>query len=214
MRRDEIIAKMAESCVFAVVRVETVERGLEIAEGCYRGGVTAMEVSYTNANAGDVIKAVREKYGDKMIVGAGTVLEAPTAVDAIRNAGAQFVVAPNFSEDVCTICNLYQIPYGPGCTTYSEMINALKAGASFLKCFPISNYYGPNLAKVFKVPCPQFPILASGGVNLDNLSTWIKNGAEWVGVGGLLTKGSVDDIAANAKALHEVVVKTREELGK
>jgi 2-dehydro-3-deoxyphosphogluconate aldolase/(4S)-4-hydroxy-2-oxoglutarate aldolase len=214
MRRDQVISKMAESCVFAVVRVETVERGLEIAEGCYRGGVTAMEISYTNANAGDVIKAIREKYGDKMIVGAGTVLEAATAVDAIRNAGAQFVVAPNFEQEVATICNLYQVPYGPGCTTYSEMIQALKAGASFLKCFPISNYYGPNLAKVFKVPCPQFPILASGGVNFDNLADWMHNGAEWVGVGGLLTKGTTEEIAENAKKLHEIVVAVRNESGR
>lgn len=88
------------------------------------------------------------------------------------------MVAPNYEPEVMEIANLYQIPYGPGCTTYSESLDALKAGAAFIKAFPVSNYYGPNLAKVFKVPCPQLPVLASGGVNLKNTKDWIKNGAE------------------------------------
>ena len=107
------------------------------------------------------------------------------------------------------MANLYQIPYAPGCTSYTEMIEALKAGASFIKAFPISNYYGPDLAKVFKVPCPQIPILASGGANFDNLHTWFENGVDSVGLGGLLTKGSSADIAANAKKLRAIVEESR-----
>ena len=121
---------------------------------------------------------------------------------AIMN-GAEFMVAPNFDAQVQEICNLYQVPYGPGCTTYSEALTALKAGASFIKAFPISNYYGPSLAKVFKVPCPQLPILASGGVNPENVKEWVANGAEALGVGGLLSKGTSEDIAANAKKLRD-----------
>ena len=201
MSREEVVMRMKKTGIFAVVRVETVERGLEIAEGCLNGGVDVMEVSYTNANAGDVIRAIKEKFGDKMCVGAGTVLDGTTARLAIMN-GAQFMVAPNFDADVQTMCNLYQIPYGPGCTTYTEMINALKAGASFIKAFPISNYYGPNLAKVFKVPCPQIPILASGNVTPNNIAEWVKNGAEYLGVGTLLTKGTPEEITKNAIALR------------
>ena len=92
--------------------------------------------------------------------------------------GAQFIIAPCYDEGVQEMCNLYQIPYAPGCTSYTEMLTALKAGASFIKAFPISNYYGPDLAKVIKVPCPQVPIMASGGANFDNLATWFKNGVE------------------------------------
>ncbi|RNM29446.1 ketohydroxyglutarate aldolase [Absicoccus porci] len=198
----ETTLRIKKTGIFAVVRVETIERGLEIAKGCYDGGVDVMEISYTNANAGDVIKAIKEKYGDEMCIGAGTVLDPATARMAIMN-GAEFMVAPNFDAQVQEICNLYQVPYGPGCTTYSEALTALKAGASFIKAFPISNYYGPSLAKVFKVPCPQLPILASGGVNPENVKEWVANGAEALGVGGLLSKGTSEDIAANAKKLRD-----------
>ncbi len=209
MTKAETVVRMKETCIMAVVRVETIERGLEIAQGCVDGGVDVMEISYTNANAGEVIKAIKEKFGDQICIGAGTVLEGTTARLAIMN-GAQFIVAPNFDKDVQIMCNLYQIPYGPGCSTYTEMLEALKAGASYIKAFPISNYYGPDLAKVFKVPCPQIPILASGGVTADNVGTWIKNGADVLGVGGLLTKGSAADIAENAKKLRAAVVAARE----
>lgn len=202
MGRAETVCRMKKTGIMAVVRVDTIERGLEIAKGCYEGGVDVIEISYTNPIAGDVIAAIKKEYGDKMCIGAGTVLDATTARLAIMS-GAEFFVAPNFDPDVQEMCNLYQIPYGPGCTTYSESLNALKAGASFIKAFPISNYYGPSLAKVFKVPCPQVPILASGGVNVKNVGEWVKNGAEVLGVGGLLSKGSWEEIASNAKQLRE-----------
>ncbi|MEE0107774.1 MAG: ketohydroxyglutarate aldolase [Merdibacter sp.] len=202
MGRAETVCRMKKTGIMAVVRVDTIERGLEIAKGCYEGGVDVIEISYTNPIAGDVIAAIKKEYGDKMCIGAGTVLDATTARLAIMS-GAEFFVAPNFDPDVQEMCNLYQIPYGPGCTTYSESLNALKAGASFIKAFPISNYYGPSLAKVFKVPCPQVPILASGGVNVENVGEWVKNGAEVLGVGGLLSKGSWEEIASNAKQLRD-----------
>jgi 2-dehydro-3-deoxyphosphogluconate aldolase/(4S)-4-hydroxy-2-oxoglutarate aldolase len=81
-----------------------------------------MEISYTNANAGDVIAAVKAKYGDKMCVGAGTVMEAATARLAIMS-GAEFVVANMESEEVARVCNLYQVPYAPGCTTDAPRLN-------------------------------------------------------------------------------------------
>lgn len=208
MNKAETVIRMKETGIMAVVRVETVERGLEIAEGCVNGGVDVLEISYTNSNAGEVIRAIKEKFGERICVGAGTVLDAVTARLAIMN-GAEFFVAPNFDMGVQEMANLYQVPYGPGCTTYTEMLNALKAGASYIKAFPISNYYGPNLAKVFKVPCPQLPLLASGGVNAENVGEWVKNGAEVLGVGGLLTKGSAAEITENARALRKALLEAR-----
>lgn len=208
MGRAETVMKMKQSGIMAVVRVETVERGLEIAQGCIEGGVTCMEISYTNSNAGEVISAIKEKFGDQVCIGAGTVLDATTARLASMSK-AEFFVAPNFDKEVQTLANLYQLPYGPGCSTYTEALESLKAGASFIKAFPISNYYGPDLAKVFKVPCPQIPILASGGITIDNIKDWVKNGAEVLGVGSLLTKGTVEDIRENARKLKEQFVQAK-----
>ena len=208
MVKSETALRISKTGIMAIVRVETIERGIEIAQGCLDGGVDVLEISYTNNNAGDVIKAIKQKFGSKILVGAGTVLDPVTARLSILD-GAQFVIAPTYDQGVQEICNLYQVPYAPGCTSYSEMMDALKAGASFIKAFPISNYYGPDLAKVIKVPVPHTPLLASGGATSDNLHTWFENGIDCVGIGGLLTKGTSEEIAQNAKRLREIADKTR-----
>lgn len=211
MQKAAVTNALYETCAFAVVRVPTIERGLEIAEGLVRGGVGAMEVSYTLPNAGEVITAIIEKYGDKLIVGAGTVMDPATARMAIM-AGAQFIVANCYSEEVSSICSLYQIPYAPGCTTMTEANHALATGAAFIKCFPISNVYGPSLVGLFKTPTPWMPLMASGGINLDNLSEWVSKGIDCAGMGGLLTKGTTEEIAANAAAVRKIIDETRAQM--
>ena len=141
-------------------------------------------------------------------MGAGTVLDAETAHLAILK-GAKFIIAPNFSKEVARLCNRYQIPYAPGCTTITEMVEAMEVGASFIKAFPISNFYGPELVSVLKTPIPVMPILASGGITLDNLSDWIKKGTECCGFGGLLTKGTSEEITENAKKIRAIIDETR-----
>ena len=185
LQKASVTKALYETGAFAVVRVPTVERGCEIAEGLIRGGVHAMEISY-----------------------AGTVMEATTARLAIMS-GAQFIVANMMSDEVASICNLYQIPYAPGCTTMTEANHALSIGSAFIKCFPISNTYGTQLVGLFKTPTPWMPLMISGGINLDNLATWVKSGAECYGMGSLLTKGSADEIAANAAQVRKIIDETR-----
>ena len=145
LQKAKVTERLAQIGAFAVVRVETVERGLEIADGLVRGGVPAMEISYTNANAGDVIAAVKAKYGDKMCVGAGTVMEAATARLAIMS-GAEFVVANMESEEVARVCNLYQVPYAPGGMNacFTENLQTARAFASAIK-YPFSQAPGKVL---------------------------------------------------------------------
>ena len=208
MQKVEVTKRIADTGAMAIVRVETVERGCEIAQGCLDGGIDCLEISYTLPNAGDVIKALREKFKDQLVVGAGTVLDTETARSAIL-AGAQFIIAPNLSEQVAVVCNRYQIPYAPGCSSISEAVKGMEAGAAFIKAFPISDFYGPKLVSVFKTPIPVMPILASGGINLQNLSESVKNGVDCCGFGGLLTKGSRADIAANAREIKKIIDDTR-----
>ncbi|MCI1646513.1 MAG: ketohydroxyglutarate aldolase [Olsenella sp.] len=212
MQKAEVTERLAEVGAFAVVRVETVERGLEIADGLLRGGVPAMEISYTLPNAGEVISGIQDRFGDEMLVGAGTVMEAATARLAIM-AGSEFVVSNMESEEVARVCNLYQVPYAPGCTTVTEAVKGLEMGAAFIKCFPISNTYGVQLVKLFKTPTPWMPLMASGGINLENLSEWVRAGVDTCGMGSLLTKGSAGEIAANAAEVRRIVDETRAEMG-
>lgn len=209
MKKVNITKRMAEVGALAIVRAETLDRACEIAEGCIKGGIPVMEMSYTLNNAGEIIEGLSKKYGEALCVGAGTVLDSETARHAILH-GAQFIIAPNYNEDVAKICNRYQIPYAPGCTSLTEAVDALSLGAAFIKAFPISDFYGAKLVKVFKTPIPHMPILASGGITLDNLHVWLENGVDVCGFGGLLTQGSIEDIAENAKKISEIIKKTRE----
>ncbi|WP_315068099.1 ketohydroxyglutarate aldolase [uncultured Clostridium sp.] len=204
MKKINITQKMVEVGALAIVRAETIERACEIAEGCIKGGIPVMEMSYTLNNAGEIIEGLNKKYGEEICVGAGTVLDSETARHAILHR-AKFVIAPNYSEEVAKICNRYQIPYAPGCTSLTEAVNALSLGAAFIKAFPISDFYGAKLGKVFKTPIPDMPILASGGITLDNLHIWLENKVDVCGFGGLLTKGNSENIAENARKIREII---------
>lgn len=208
MKKMDVTRRMYEVGALAIVRAETLERASEIADGCIKGGVPVMEMSYTLNNAGEIIEGLSKKYGDVLCVGAGTVLDGETARHAVLH-GAQFIIAPTYNEEVARVCNRYQIPYAPGCTSLTEAVNALSIGAAFIKAFPISDFYGPKLVKVFKTPIPDMPILASGGIDLENLETWIDNGVDVCGFGGLLTKGNSKEIAENATRIHDIIAKKR-----
>ncbi|MCR1898980.1 ketohydroxyglutarate aldolase [Irregularibacter muris] len=208
MKKMNITKQMYEVGALAIVRAETLEKASKIAEGCIKGGIPIMEMSFTLNNAGDVIEGLTKRYGDNLCIGAGTVLDAETARHAILK-GANFIIAPNYSPEVAKICNRYQIPYAPGCTSITEAVNALSMGAAFIKAFPISDFYGPKLIKVFKTPIPDMPILASGGINLDNLLIWLESGVDVCGFGGLLTKGSSEDIAENAAKIRKIIAEYR-----
>ncbi|MBS4750944.1 ketohydroxyglutarate aldolase [Granulicatella sp. zg-ZJ] len=204
MTKLETLNRLYQTAIMAIVRIDTIQRGFEIVDGCLAGGVDCMEISFTNSRAPEFIRAIQEKYQDKMLVGAGTVLDSETARIAIL-AGAKFIISPNFSKDVAKLCNRYQVPYMPGCTSYTEVIEALEYGASMIKAFPISNYYGASLGKVFKTPLPYLPILSSGGATPENIGEWLKNGIQVVGVGSLLTTGTVENIRENAARFVEGV---------
>ncbi|MEB6064586.1 ketohydroxyglutarate aldolase [Enterococcus gallinarum] len=208
MKKMSVTQRIYQTGALAIVRTESFERACEIADGCIAGGVPVMEMSYTLNSAGDIIKKLTEKYGDQLCVGAGTVFDSETARHAILH-GAQFIIAPNYSKEVAKICNRYQIPYAPGCTSFTEAVDSLGAGAAFIKAFPISDFYGSKLVTVFKTPIPDMPILASGGINLENIETWLQRGVDVCGIGSLLTKGTVAEIRTNAEAIHTVVQKYR-----
>ncbi|SET66546.1 2-keto-3-deoxy-phosphogluconate aldolase [Natronincola peptidivorans] len=185
----ETLKKIAEVGIVAVVRAENAEIATNIAKACIEGGVPAIEVTFTVPGADKVITALKEKFTkEELIVGAGTVLDSETARIAIL-AGAEYVVSPSFDLETAKLCNRYQIPYMPGCMTITEMVKAMEAGADIIKVFP-GSVYGPSIIKAIKGPLPQAVLMPTGGVSLDNVAEWIKNGCVAVGVGGELTGGA------------------------
>ena len=159
MSKLEVLYRIKEEKLMAIIRTTTIERAREIVDGCLAGGVSCLEISYTNFNAGDIIKQLKEEYGDKLLVGAGTVLDSETAKDAISK-GAEFIIAPTFSEDVVKFCNRYQVAYMPGCMTMTELVTALEAGVSMVKAFPTASFFGPSIVSTIRTPMPYVPILS------------------------------------------------------
>jgi 2-dehydro-3-deoxyphosphogluconate aldolase / (4S)-4-hydroxy-2-oxoglutarate aldolase len=203
MKKLTILSKLTECGVVAVVRADSQEEAVKISEACVRGGIQGIEVTFTVQGADEVIKELASMYKDKsnVVIGAGTVLDAVTARIAIL-AGAEFVVSPAFDEETAKLCNLYQVPYMPGCMTITEIKRALEAGVDIVKLFP-GNAFGPDFVKSVKAPLPQVNIMPTGGVDLDNVEQWIKNGCVAVGVGGNLVApaktGEYEKITDSAK---------------
>lgn len=211
MNKSEVIMQLKRQGVVAVIRGDSLEEGINVSKACIEGGLTAIEVAYTNANASNIIKQLTEIYQDdlQICLGAGTVLDAPTARDAIL-AGAKYIVSPAFDYDTAVTCNRYGIPYIPGCMTIKEIVTAMEAGSEVIKLFPGSAFETGYVGAI-KSPLPQVSLMVTGGVNLDNLDQWFVAGVDVIGVGGELNKlGAQGDFEEVTRIAGEYVKKVNE----
>ena len=189
MMKHRVLQQIVGSGVVAVVRAETSEQAARIAEACAEGGVAAIEITFTVPGATDVIQELSKRFTrDRILIGAGTVLDPETARVAILS-GAQFVVSPALNADTARLCNRYQVPYIPGAGTATEIVEAMECGAEIVKVFP-GEILGPAFVKAVKGPLPQAALMPTGGVSLENVVEWIKAGCVAVGAGGSLTAGA------------------------
>ena len=208
MNKEQIITRIKECGLVAVVRADSPEQGMRIAEACIKGGVAAIELTFTVPDADKIIEALAKKYqGGEIIIGAGTVLDPETARIAILR-GAQYIVSPALNLDTIKLCNRYRVPVMPGVMTPTEAVAALEAGADILKIFP-GGLFGPSVIKDFKAPLPQADFMPTGGVTPDNAAEWIKAGAVAVGAGGALVKGSSEDIVKTAETFLKAIKAAR-----
>jgi len=190
MDKLDIIAKLKQEKVVAVVRAESKEQGEKIIDSIVKGGINFIEITMTVPGAVDIIKELSEKYKSNpdVIIGAGTVLDPETARMVIL-AGAKFVVSPSLNPETVKMCNRYRVPVMPGVMTVKEAVEALELGVDILKVFP-GNAFGPSIIKAFKGPLPQACFMPTGGVSVENANEWIKNGAVAIGTGSNLTAGA------------------------
>jgi 2-dehydro-3-deoxyphosphogluconate aldolase/(4S)-4-hydroxy-2-oxoglutarate aldolase len=214
MKKLNVLEKVIKDGVVAVVRADSKEEAISISEACIKGGINSIEVTFTIQHADEVIDKLTSLYRHQsdVVIGAGTVLDATSARVAIL-AGAEFVVSPSFDEETAKLCNLYQIPYMPGCMTITEMQKALKLGVDIVKLFP-GNAFGPEFIKAVKAPLPQVNIMPTGGVNLENVDEWIRNGCVAVGVGGnLIAPAKTGEFEKITKYAREYIQKVKEARG-
>ncbi|MGG1594390.1 bifunctional 4-hydroxy-2-oxoglutarate aldolase/2-dehydro-3-deoxy-phosphogluconate aldolase [Terribacillus saccharophilus] len=211
MRKAEVLAKLTDQAIVAVVRADSPEQAIQISDACIEGGLTGIEVTFTVKDADQVIKQLSAQYSENLdvVVGAGTVLDSTTARLAIL-AGASFIVSPTFDAETARLCNLYQVPYLPGCMTIGEIKQAMEAGADIIKLFP-GSAFGPSFIKAVKAPLPQANIMPTGGVDLENIGDWLKNGAVAVGVGGnLVAPASTGDYDKITSIAQQYIQKVKE----
>ncbi|MCC5895953.1 MAG: bifunctional 2-keto-4-hydroxyglutarate aldolase/2-keto-3-deoxy-6-phosphogluconate aldolase [Alkalibacterium sp.] len=185
-KKHDILKRLQSNYLFAVVRGTSAVQATDISEAVFKGGIKNIEVTFTTPQAHESIKELARKHANTdMVVGAGTVLDDITARMAII-AGAEFIVSPNFVPAISTVCNRYGIPYLPGCGTVTEIADAMETGVEVVKVFP-GGILGPAFIKNVHGPIPQVEMMPSGGVSLENMHEWIRNGAWSVGIGSALT---------------------------
>lgn len=185
MANQSVLEIIRDTGVIAIMRAKSSDQLLQAADAIHSGGVCAIEVTLTTPGALAVIEQAAAHYqGQGVVFGAGTVLDAESARMAIQ-AGAQFIVAPNFNVDMIALCRRYSVPVLPGVYTPTEIVAAWEAGADMLKVFPAS-VGGPGFIKAIKGPLPQVELVPVGGVTLENTAEFIRAGGSAVGVGGEL----------------------------
>ncbi len=189
--KQEALARIREVLVIPVIRVSSQEHALCGMEGLVRGGMAVVEITMTVPGALRVIEEAVNRYGNDVLIGAGTVLSVQQCNDAIA-AGAQFVVSPVLDLEVIRAAKERDVICMPGSLTPTEVFNAWSAGADLVKVFPISSVGGPSYIRALKGPMPQVDVVVTGGVTLETAPA-------------LLKAGAVADITIEDPPLEEVI---------
>ncbi len=214
MSREKHLQRVLDCGIVAVVRHSDPGPLVEVVKALADGGVTVAEVTLTVPNALDVIRAAKQQLGDRILLGAGTVLDPETARAAFL-AGAEFLVSPSLNLDVIKMCRRYDKLIMPGAFTPTEVVTAWEAGADIVKIFP-AEVVGPAFFKAMRGPLPQVKLMPTGGVDLTTASEFLKAGAVCLGVGSqmvdpkLVAARDFAKITALAKQYVEIVKQHRQ----
>src|SRR5437867_3197556 len=213
MSKEAQLRQVVDCGIVAVVRSPDSEQLVEVARALADGGVSVVEITMTVPNALEVLRQVRTGLGDRLLLGAGTILDPETARAALL-AGAEYIVAPTLSLDVIRLCQRYDKLVMPGAFTPTEILTAWEAGADIVKVFP-ADVVGPAFFKALRGPLPQIRLMPTGGVDLTTAAAFLKAGACCLGVGGQLVEPTAvaernfDRIRDLARQYVNIVKQTR-----
>jgi 2-dehydro-3-deoxyphosphogluconate aldolase/(4S)-4-hydroxy-2-oxoglutarate aldolase len=217
MTKAQILSFIMDTGIVPVVRTTSAEGALKAIDAIYRGGIRAAEITMTVPGAIRALEQVADAFGDKLVLGAGTVLDAETARTAML-AGAQFFVSPSLRPATIEMVKRYSKVMMPGALTPTEVLTAWESGADIVKVFPCGNVGGPKYIKALRAPFPQIEMIPTGGVNLETAGEFLKAGACAVAVGGELVdnksiaEGRFEVIEQRARQYIEVIARARAEM--
>src|ERR1700694_4020914 len=218
MSKESQLRHVLDCGIVAVVRSPDSQQLVEVARALAGGGVTVVEITMSVPNALDVLRQVRQALGDRVLLGAGTVLDPETA-RAVLLAGAEYIVAPTVNLDVIRLCPRYDKLVMPRALTPTEILTAWEAGADIVKVFP-ADVVGPAFFKALRGPLPQIRLMPTGGVDLTTAASFLHAGACCLGVGGQLIEpkavadGNFDRVRELARQYVQIVQQSRGSSGK
>ncbi len=217
MKPSEILSRITGIGIVPVVRTNSAESAIKAIEAMYNGGILAAEITMTVPGAVKALEKVADRFGDKIVLGAGTVLD-PETCRICMLAGAEFFVTPSLKLSTIEMAKRYSKVICPGALTPTEVLTAWEAGADVVKVFPCGNMGGAKYIKALKGPFPHIEMIPTGGVNLDTAADFLKAGACAVAVGGELVdpksikEGRYDVIEERSRQYLEVIRKARAEI--
>lgn len=182
MTKQDVLRKIAEVGLVPVVRAQSADEAMKVADAIREGGVPVLEITMTVPGALGVMEQVVRRFGSDVVLGAGTVLDAETARACIL-AGARFVVSPALDLATIEMCRRYSVAVIPGALTPTEVVAAWSAGADVVKIFPCGALGGASYIKSLKGPLPQVEMIPTGGVSVKTAADFILAGSMALGVG-------------------------------
>ena len=213
MDKKHIIQRLLNPGVIAIIRADSSEQIIDASHALIDGGISAIEITMTTPNALKVISSARAKFGDKILTGVGSVLDAKTAEAAIEH-GAEYVITPVLKPEVIACCKGKQKPIFAGCYTPTEAQAAFELGADFIKIFPADGL-GPKYISAIRGPLPHLKIVPTGGVDATTAGAFIAAGCVAVAAGGSLVSAEIlqtrnwDELRERAAALVAAVALAR-----
>jgi 2-dehydro-3-deoxyphosphogluconate aldolase/(4S)-4-hydroxy-2-oxoglutarate aldolase len=214
VKHADILARIKELAIVPIIRTPDSKSALAAVEAVLEGGIDCVEITMTVAGALKAIETVADRYGDKILLGAGTVLDPETA-RACLLAGAQFFVTPSLNVRTIEIARRYSRPIFPGGLTPTEILTAWEAGADGVKVFPCNALGGAKYIKSVKAPFPHIDLIPTGGVNLETVADFLTAGSSAVGVGSELvdaasvSSGKYQAVTERARKFREIVASVR-----
>ncbi len=213
MRKEDTLQKIRELGLLAVLRGPSADLTVQMVAALVAGGVLGIEITYTTPNAAEVVAKLKRQFGDRIVLGMGTLTRPDQAAEA-QAAGAQFLVSPHTEAVLARAMVATGLPVMMGAFTPTEVMASVNLGSDVVKLFP-GSLGGPTYMKALKGPFPHVAMMPTGGVDKDNVADWFAAGAVAVGAGSQLCPpkwaqaGRWDEITAVAQEFVTAVQTAR-----
>jgi 2-dehydro-3-deoxyphosphogluconate aldolase / (4S)-4-hydroxy-2-oxoglutarate aldolase len=213
MKKQETLEKINRLGILAVIRGPSPELTIQMVAALVKGGITGIEITYSTPNAEEVVRTLADRYGNEILLGMGTLVDAEQAEQA-KSSGAQFLVSPVCEPELVKAMAATGLVTMAGALTPTEVLKAYRLGSDVVKIFP-GSLTGPAYIKALKGPFPYIPVMPTGGVNKANVADWFAAGVVAVGAGSelcppqLAKEGRFEEISQRAADFYQVVQSAR-----